>query len=103
MIIGELISPTIAYILASIIVTWFICAIIYWRRNKRRTQSRAAIGGFAGRANNVKIRDSHSKSKIIVQGKPEDIDVGGFIGQGNDTEIVDSSDDAEIEYKEDKE
>ena len=82
--------------------------LYFWLRNRKtraltneKTQSRVAIGGFAGRASNVKIRDSHSKGKITVQGKPEEIDVGGFIGQAENTEVEDSSADAEIEYKQD--
>ncbi len=99
--IGEWVSPTIAYILFGVAFVWLLCAIIYWRKNKRRTQSKLAVGGLIGRANNVKVKDSHYKGKITIQGKSEDIDAGGLIGQGKNTEIVDSSADAEIEYKQD--
>ena len=101
--IGGWVNRRIAYILIGVAIVWLLCAIIYWRKNKKRTQPRVVIGGFAGRANNVKIRDSHYKGKIKIHGKREDVAAGGFIGQGKDTKVVDSSAEAEIEYKEDEE
>jgi len=102
-VIGGLASPTIAYILLGIIVAWFICAIIYWWRNKRRTQSKLTVGGLIGRAKGGKVSRCFSTGKLTAHGKPEGVDVGGLIGQSENVEIVDSSADAEIEYKQDKE
>lgn len=96
-VMGELVSPTIAYILVGVAVAWFVCAIIYWWKNKKRTQPRVAIGGFVIEANTVNI------TNIIIEVKPEDIHGGGLTGKGERTEIVDSSANAEREYKQNKE
>jgi membrane protein implicated in regulation of membrane protease activity len=108
--VSGFVNPLLAYILWGIASGWLIWAVISFRKARKRsgltkekTQSKSAVGGFIGKAKNVKIRDCHSEGKIRVRGKPEDMDVGGFIGQSENTEVVDSSAEAEIEYKQDKE
>jgi membrane-bound ClpP family serine protease len=101
--IGGWVNRRIAYIIIGVVIAWLLCAIIYRRKRKKRTQGRVVIGGFIGRANNVTIRDSHSKVKMKIHGKREAVDAGGFVGQGKDTKVVNSSAEAEIEYKEDEE
>ena len=86
-IIGELVSPTGAYIIVGIIAVWLICAIIYWWKNRKRTS-----GGLEIKANTVNIINN-----FIFEVKSEDTRGGGLPEKGESTEIVDSSTDAKKE------
>lgn len=108
MTVGGWLNPIIAYVILGTAVIWFISASIYWRRSRKERdltkdtiRPKSAIGGLIGRASEVKIRDSHSKVKVIVSGKPEEVVIGGLIGQSENAEVVNCSADAEIEYEQD--
>ena len=68
---------------------------------KTRKQAKPTIAGFVLH-NNGEIKDCHSDMKIIIKGKPEDVNVAGFIGEaGENSEVEGCSDKTEIEYKQD--
>lgn len=97
--VGGWVNPTIAYILLGAAFVWLVCAIVHWWRNRDRPESRVVVGGLIGRANNVRIRDSSSRTRIKTSGRPEEVAAGGLVGQGEDVEIADSSADTEVEYE----
>ena len=106
--VSGFVNPLLAYILWGIACGWLIWAVISFRKARKRgglteekTQPKSAVGGFIGRSSHVKVSHCHSEGRIIVRGKPEDINAGGLIGQAEDTEVVDSSANAEIEYNQD--
>jgi len=88
--IGGWISPMITYILWGFAFVWLVCALIYQWKNRKRTQSKNAVGGlpFLIKGNVV---------NITINVKSEDIYGRGLIEKGESTEIVDSSAGAEIE------
>lgn len=60
---------------------------------------KGAIGGLVGRSVGGKIVDCHANGKIIINGKPNDVNVGGLVGQSENTEIVNSSADVKVEFE----
>ena len=108
MTLGGWVNPIIAYVILGAATMWFTVALVFWFRSKKKgdstketARSEAVVGGFIGKASGVKIRDCHSKVKIIVSGKPEEVVTGGLIGQSENAEVIDCSADAEIEYRQD--
>lgn len=102
------VNHTIAYILFGVAFLWAMLAFIHWLKSRKKgaltnekIQSKFVVGGLIGMSSGVKVIDSHFKGKIVIGGKPEDMNVGGLIGQAENTEVVDSSADGEIEYKQD--
>ncbi len=68
------------------------------KRNDKHKKSKSAVGGLVGRSIGGRIKDSHFKGEIKINGNPEDIDIGGLVGQSENTEIMNSSADAEIKF-----